>query len=160
MESRLHFRIHAIRLQLNSMQNSDSGSNNSSQVLDSPSDDISSSCLEHNDSIESTHLWSILALIYLLLNNTKCSNFCDNHRDIRTVYSQYCLILLFIITLFKFLLLFFFSIYKFIFYLLLPWQHITGDIFIVVWWYNKIYQLFVFFQNQGNLISSFVYLNW
>jgi hypothetical protein len=56
LESRLHFRIHAIRLQLNSMQNSDSGSNNSSQVLDSPSDDISSSCLEHNDSIESTHL--------------------------------------------------------------------------------------------------------
>lgn len=56
LESRLHFRIHAIRLQLNSMQNSDSSSNNSSQMLDSPSDDISSTCLEHTDSIESSHL--------------------------------------------------------------------------------------------------------
>jgi len=143
------------------MQNSDSSSNNSSQMLDSPSDDISSSCLEHTDSIESTHLWSIWALIYLLLNNMKCSNFCDNHKDIRTVYSQYCLILLFIITLFKFLLLFFFLCTNlFLIYYYQDNIYITGDIFVVVWWYNKIYQLFVFFQNQGNLTSSFACLNW
>ncbi|XP_052069149.1 tetratricopeptide repeat protein 39B-like [Mytilus californianus] len=56
LESRLHFRIHAIRLQMNSMQSSDSSSNNSSQVLESPTDDIPSSSLEHTESIESTNL--------------------------------------------------------------------------------------------------------
>ncbi|XP_063417875.1 tetratricopeptide repeat protein 39B-like [Mytilus trossulus] len=56
LESRLHFRIHAIRLQVNSMQSSDSSSNNSSQVLESPTDDIPSPSLEHTESIESTNL--------------------------------------------------------------------------------------------------------
>ncbi|XP_071130835.1 tetratricopeptide repeat protein 39B-like [Mytilus edulis] len=56
LESRLHFRIHAIRLQVNSMQSSDSSSNHSSQVLESPTDDIPSPSLEHTESIESTNL--------------------------------------------------------------------------------------------------------